>query len=98
MFKEKFAKVVGFVKENTTPAMLASSAVTGLAVMAAPAFAVDPAAPAPFTLTATMISPIVNALGSNFGVAVASAFGLLTITLVGKSAFSAVKGMISRAL
>ncbi|HGB5419649.1 TPA: hypothetical protein ACIVQF_005418, partial [Salmonella enterica subsp. enterica serovar Muenchen] len=90
-------KVAGFVKENTTPAMLIASAVTGLSVMAAPVFAVD-AAPTPFTLTSTMISPIVNALGSNFGVAVASAFGLLTITLVGKSAFSAVKGMISRAL
>ncbi|EPD4814829.1 hypothetical protein ACSAK4_000910 [Salmonella enterica subsp. enterica serovar Newport] len=98
MFKEKFAKVAGFVKENTTPAMLAASAVTGLSVMAAPAFAVDASAPVPFTLTDTMIAPIVNALGSNFGVAVASAFGLLTITLVGKSAFSAVKGMISRAL
>lgn len=97
MFKDKISKVTGFVKENTTPAMLAVSSVTGLAVMAAPAFA-DDAAPTPFTLTATMISPIVNALGSNFGVAVASAFGLLTITLVGKSAFSAVKGMISRAL
>ncbi|HFJ3371699.1 TPA: hypothetical protein ACGT6A_005152 [Salmonella enterica] len=98
MFKEKILKVSAFVKENTTPAMLTASAVTGLAVMAAPAFAVDAGEPTPFTLTSTMIAPIVNALGSNFGVAVASAFGLLTITLVGKSAFSAVKGMISRAL
>ncbi|EBR8158603.1 hypothetical protein DOA20_26140 [Salmonella enterica subsp. enterica serovar Newport] len=96
--KAKVSAVAGFVKENTTPSMLTASAVTGLAVMAAPAFAADPGAPLPFTLTTAMISPIVNALGSNFGVAVASAFGLLTITLVGKSAFSAVKGMISRAL
>ncbi|ECI5749289.1 hypothetical protein D5P88_25440 [Salmonella enterica subsp. enterica] len=98
MFIAKISKVAGFVKENTTPAMLAASAVTGLAVMAAPVFAVDTVGAAPFTLTSAMISPIVSALASNFGVAVASAFGLLTITLVGKSAFSAVKGMISRAL
>ncbi|EBR3741480.1 hypothetical protein B7808_12065 [Salmonella enterica] len=97
MFNANISKVAGFVKENTSPAMLAASAVTGLAVMASPAFAAA-GDPAPFTLTSAMIAPIVTALSSNFGVAVASAFGLLTITLVGKSAFSAVKGMISRAL
>ncbi|EMW9316568.1 hypothetical protein AAE121_005318 [Salmonella enterica] len=95
MFKEKFSKISGFVKENTTPAMLASGVVTGLAVIASPAFAADPT---PFTLTSAMIDPVITALSANFGVAVMSAFGLLTITLVGKSAFAAVKGMISRAL
>lgn len=95
MFKNKLSAVAGFVKKNTTPTVLAASGLTALAVVATPALAADPA---PFSLTATMIAPIVTALSTNFGVALASAFGLLTITLVGKAAFGAVKGMISRAL
>ncbi|EEG5674959.1 hypothetical protein G3G77_004770 [Salmonella enterica] len=97
MFKDKISAVVGFVKEKTTPSMLASSVVTGAAVIAAPSFAA-PGDPTPFTLTSAMIAPIVSALGANFGVALAAGFGLLTVTLVGKSAFGAVKGVISRAL
>ncbi|EHJ0806469.1 hypothetical protein KAB87_004104 [Salmonella enterica] len=95
MFKDKISAVVGFVKEKTSPAMLASSAVASVAVLASPAFAADPL---PFSLTSTMIDPIIAALSANFGVALASAFGLLAVTLVGKAAFGVVKGMISRAL
>lgn len=95
MFKEKVSKVAGFVKANTSPVMLASAVTTGLAVMASPAFA---AAPTPFSLTETMVDPIVTALATNFGTALTAAFGLLAVTLVGKAAFGVVKGVITRAL
>lgn len=94
MFKEKISKVAGFVKDNSSPAMLASAAVTGLAVVASPAFAADPA---PFSLTASLVDPIVTALAANFGVALAAAFGLMAVTLVGKASLGLVKGVISRA-
>ncbi|ENE8564933.1 hypothetical protein ABN789_005202 [Salmonella enterica] len=97
MFKEKISKVAAFVKENTSPAMLGASAVTGLVVIASPVFAADAGAPVPFSLTTAMISPIITALSANFSVALTAAFGLLAVTLVGKSAFGVVKGMISRA-
>ncbi len=95
MFKEKVSKVAGFVKANTSLVMLASAVTTGLAVMTSPAFA---EAPAPFSLTGTMVDPIVTALAANFGTALTAAFGLLAVTLVGKAAFGVVKGVISRAL
>lgn len=95
MFKEKVSKVAGFVKANTSPVMLASAVTTGLAVMASPAFAVGPT---PFSLTETMVDPIVTALATNFGTALTAAFGLLAVTLVGKAAFGVVKGVITRAL
>lgn len=94
MFKGKISAVVGFVKENTSPAMLASAAVTGLAVVASPAFAADPV---PFSLSATLLDPIITALSANFGVALAAAFGLMAVTLVGKASLGLVKGVISRA-
>lgn len=94
MFKDKISKVAGFVKENSTPVMLTVSAVTGLAVMAAPSFA---AAPAPFSLTADLVDPIVSALAANFGVGLTAAFGLMAVTLVGKASLGLVKGVISRA-
>ncbi|HAF6279763.1 TPA: hypothetical protein G9F26_003958 [Salmonella enterica] len=97
MFKSKLSAVAGFVKKNATPSTLAGSAVAGLGVAASSVFAAA-GDPTPFTLTSAMIQPVITALSTNFGVAVASAFGLLTITLVGKAAFGAVKGMISRAL
>lgn len=100
MFKDKISAVVGFVKENATPASLASAAVTGLAVAASPAFAIGPVPGAPltpFSLTADMVDPIVTALAANFGVALTAAFGLLAVTLVGKAAFGVVKGVITRA-
>ncbi|HGG6664813.1 TPA: hypothetical protein ACJG8Q_005011, partial [Salmonella enterica subsp. diarizonae serovar 61:i:z] len=70
---------------------------TGLAVMASPAFAVG-TAPTPFSLTDSMVDPIVTALATNFGTALTAAFGLLAVTLVGKAAFGVVKGVITRAL
>lgn len=94
MFKEKILKVAVFVKDNSSPAMLASAAVTGLAVVASPAFA---ATPAPFSLTADLVDPIIAALAANFGVALAAAFGLMAVTLVGKASLGLVKGVISRA-
>ncbi|EBS9699806.1 hypothetical protein I3G73_000709 [Salmonella enterica] len=99
MFKDKISAVVGFVKENATPASMASAVVTGLAVAAAPAFAVGETSTSlqPFSLTADMVNPIVSALAANFGVALTAAFGLLAVTLVGKAAFGVVKGVISRA-
>lgn len=99
MFKSKISAVVGFVKENATPASMASAAVTGLAVAASPAFAegLQVAGLQPFSLTADMVNPIVSALAANFGVALTAAFGLLAVTLVGKAAFGVVKGVISRA-
>lgn len=99
MFKSKISAVVGFVKENATPASMTTAAVVGLAVAASPAFAVGEALPnlQPFSLTADMVNPIVSALAANFGVALTAAFGLLAVTLVGKAAFGVVKGVISRA-
>lgn len=98
MFK-KISAVVGFVKEKTSPASLASAAAFGLAVAASPAFAVGETGTTlqPFRLTADMVNPIVSALAANFGVALTAAFGLLAVTLVGKAAFGVVKGVISRA-
>lgn len=95
MFKDKISAVVGFVKKNATPASMASAAVFGLAVAASPSFA---AAPVAFSLTATMIDPIITALAANFSVALTAAFGLLAVTLVGKAAFGVVKGVITRAI
>lgn len=99
MFKDKISAVVGFVKEKTTPASLASSVTFGLAAAASPAFALVDAGTAlkPFSLSSDMLDPIVSALAANFGVALSAAFGLLAVTLVGKAAFGVVKGVISRA-
>ncbi|HAF2131340.1 TPA: hypothetical protein G9F27_005709 [Salmonella enterica] len=94
MFKEKYAKVAGFVKENTSPVTMATAAVVGLSVAASPAFA---AAPAPFSLTASLVDPIVTALATNFGVGLTAAFSLMAVTLVGKASLGLVKGVITRA-
>lgn len=87
--------VASFIKKNVTAKTVVSCALFGSGFASVSAFA---AAPTPFSLTAAMVDPIINALSANFSVALAAAFGLMAVTLVGKAAFSIVKGMISRAI
>lgn len=95
MFKSKISAVVGFVKKNTTPGVAAFSSVAGIAVAAPDASA---ASPAPFSLTSALVDPVITALSTNFGVAIAAAFGLMTVVLVGKASMGLVKGLVNKAL